>query len=362
MSGIDSALADAVRAPQGRLPAPGLLSVDGLRKWYPVRGGLFGRPAAWVRAVDGVSFEIQEGETFALVGESGCGKTTVGRSVLRLVEPTGGRVHFDGRDVLGLGRRALRRLRREMQLIFQDPYASLNPRMTVGEIVGEALEVHRIARGGEREERVAALLERVGLSAGYRSRYPHEFSGGQRQRIGIARALALQPRFIVCDEAVSALDVSIQAQILNLLQDLQQEFRLTYLFISHDLNVVQHLADRVAVMYLGRIVENAPAAELFADPKHPYTRALLAANPVPEPDVPRAPVPRGRGALAPRPAHAAVTSTRAARGPSSPARARSLRGPCSPAGARWSATSTRSPPSSTTRTSSGRGCPRPRRA
>jgi oligopeptide/dipeptide ABC transporter ATP-binding protein len=255
-----------------------------------VRGGLFARPSAWVRAVDGVSFEIREGETFALVGESGCGKTTVGRSVLRLVEPTSGELRFAGRDVLALGRGELRRLRRDMQLVFQDPYASLNPRLDVGEIVGEALEAHGIAHGREREARVAALLERVGLPASYRSRYPHEISGGQRQRIGIARALALQPRFVVCDEAVSALDVSIQAQILNLLRDLQAEFRLSYLFISHDLNVVEHLADRVAVMYLGRIVESAPAAELFADPKHPYTRALLAANPVPDPDARREPV------------------------------------------------------------------------
>jgi len=267
-----------------------LLEVRDLRVWFPVGAGLFGRPSAWLRAVDGVSFEIREGETFALVGESGCGKTTVGRSVLRLVEPTSGEVRFAGRDVLALGRGELRRLRRNMQLVFQDPYASLNPRLDVGEIVGEALEAHGIARGREREARVAALLERVGLPASYRSRYPHEFSGGQRQRIGIARALALQPRFVVCDEAVSALDVSIQAQILNLLRDLQAEFGLTYLFISHDLNVVEHLADRVAVMYLGRIVENAPAAELFADPKHPYTRALLAANPVPDPEARREPV------------------------------------------------------------------------
>jgi len=281
-----SAASEPGALPAGPPPAP-LLAVEGLRKWYPVRGGLFGRPAAFVRAVDGVSFEIRKGETFALVGESGCGKTTVGRSVLRLVEPTGGSVRFEGRDVLALRGGELRRLRRHMQLVFQDPYSSLNPRMTVGAIVGEALEVHGIARGREREDRVAALLERVGLAAGYRSRYPHEFSGGQRQRIGIARALALEPRFIVCDEAVSALDVSIQAQILNLLQDLQQELGLTYLFVSHDLNVVRHLADRVAVMYLGRIVENAPAAELFEDPKHPYTRALLASNPVPDPEAPR---------------------------------------------------------------------------
>jgi oligopeptide/dipeptide ABC transporter ATP-binding protein len=264
-----------------------LLSVSELRKWYPVRGGVLGRPIAWVRAVDGVSFEIRAGETFALVGESGCGKTTVGRSVLRLVEPTGGRVQFAGRDLLGLGRNDLRRLRRDMQIVFQDPYASLNPRLSVGQLVGEALAAHGIARGRELDDRVAALLERVGLPAAARSRYAHEFSGGQRQRIGIARALALEPRFIVCDEAVSALDVSIQAQILNLLRDLQQELALTYLFISHDLNVVEHLADRVAVMYLGRIVECAPAAELFADPKHPYTRALLAANPTPDPDAPR---------------------------------------------------------------------------
>jgi oligopeptide transport system ATP-binding protein len=293
--------AAVVPPPRSALEEPPMLGVEGLRKWYPVRGGLFGRPAAWVRAVDGVSFEIRRGETFALVGESGCGKTTVGRSVLRLVEPTGGSVRFEGRDVLGLGRAELRALRRHMQLIFQDPYASLNPRMTVGAIVGEAIEVHGLARGSEREDRVAALLERVGLSAGYRTRYPHEFSGGQRQRIGIARALALEPRFIVCDEAVSALDVSIQAQILNLLRDLQQELGLTYLFISHDLNVVQHLADRVGVMYLGRIVENAPAAELFADPKHPYTRALLEANPRPDPDAPRTPALAGEvpSALAP---------------------------------------------------------------
>jgi oligopeptide/dipeptide ABC transporter ATP-binding protein len=264
-----------------------LLTVSELRKWYPVRGGVLGRPVAWVRAVDGVSFAIRAGETFALVGESGCGKTTVGRSVLRLVEPTGGSVRFAGRDLLGLGRGELRRLRRDMQIVFQDPYASLNPRLSVGQLVGEALAVHGIARGSELDDRVAALLERVGLPAAARSRYAHEFSGGQRQRIGIARALALEPRFIVCDEAVSALDVSIQAQILNLLRDLQAELALTYLFISHDLNVVEHLADRVAVMYLGRIVECAPAAELFADPKHPYTRALLAANPTPDPDAPR---------------------------------------------------------------------------
>jgi oligopeptide/dipeptide ABC transporter ATP-binding protein len=268
-----------------------LLRVRGLRKWYPLRAGLFGRARAFVRAVDGVSFDVAAGETFALVGESGCGKTTVGRSILRLVPPTSGEVHFDGRDVLALRGAELRRLRRDMQIVFQDPYASLNPRMTVGAIVGEAVEVHGLARGSELDDRVAAVLERVGLSPDHRARYPHQFSGGQRQRIGIARALALEPRFIVCDEAVSALDVSIQAQILNLLAELQQALSLTYLFISHDLAVVEHLADRVAVMYLGQIVESAPAAELFAEPRHPYTRALLAANPMPDPDAPAGPAP-----------------------------------------------------------------------
>lgn len=263
-----------------------LLRVRDLRKWYPLRAGLFGRARSFVRAVDGVSFDVAAGETFALVGESGCGKTTVGRAILRLVEPSAGRVLFDGRDVLALRGAALRRLRRDMQIVFQDPYASLNPRMTVGAIVGEALEVHGIARGSELEDRVATVLRRVGLAPEHRRRYPHEFSGGQRQRIGIARALALEPRFLVCDEAVSALDVSIQAQILNLLAELQQELSLTYLFIAHDLAVVEHLADRVGVMYLGRLVESAPARELFADPRHPYTRALLAANPVPDPFAP----------------------------------------------------------------------------
>jgi len=262
-----------------------LLRVEGLCKSYPVRKGAFGRVAQEVRAVDDVSFEIREGETFGLVGESGCGKTTVGRSVLRLIEPSAGRVYFDGQDVLSLGGAALRTLRREMQIIFQDPYSSLNPRMTVGAIVGEALKVHGVAKGSELDQRVAGLLDRVGLPASYRSRYPHEFSGGQRQRIGIARALALRPRFIVCDEAVSALDVSIQAQILNLLQDLQRDFGLTYLFISHDLNVMEHLADRIAVMYLGKLVEIGATRVLFDAPRHPYTRALISANPVPDPEV-----------------------------------------------------------------------------
>jgi peptide/nickel transport system ATP-binding protein len=266
-----------------RAPVP-LLAVRNLRKHYPMRGGLLARPVGWVRAVDDVSFDVFPGETLALVGESGCGKTTVARSVLRLIEPTGGEIRYEGRDVLALDRRALRALRRRVQIVFQDPYSSLNPRLTVREIVGEALRVHGMATGEALDTRVGDLLERVGLARTDRTRYPHEFSGGQRQRLGIARALALEPRFIVCDEAVSALDVSIQAQILNLLRDLQAEFRLSYLFISHDLNVVRYIADRVAVMYLGKIVELAPTQTLFAAPKHPYTQALLDANPVPDPE------------------------------------------------------------------------------
>ncbi len=262
-----------------------LLEVSGLRKYYPVYSGVVARPTAWVRAVDDVSFDLRAGETLALVGESGCGKTTVARCVLRLIEPTGGEIRFEGRDLLALRRNELRPLRRRMQIVFQDPYSSLNPRFTVGEIIGEALKVHGVARGAELERRVGSLLERVGLARADSARYPHEFSGGQRQRIGIARALALEPKFIVCDEAVSALDVSIQAQILNLLRDLQQEFGLSYLFISHDLNVVRYIADRVAVMYLGRIVELAPTQTLFAAPQHPYTQALLDANPIPDPEV-----------------------------------------------------------------------------
>jgi oligopeptide/dipeptide ABC transporter ATP-binding protein len=261
-----------------------LLEVEDLRKYFPVRGGVLSRVTAEVKAVDGVSFQIGRGETFGLVGESGCGKTTVGRSLLRLIEPTAGRVIFDGQDVRACSGADLRRLRRRMQIVFQDPYGSLNPRMTVGSIVGEAMRMHGLAKGRDLEQRVERLLERVGLPASYRTRYPHEFSGGQRQRIGIARALALEPDFIVCDEAVSALDVSIQAQMLNLLADLQDEFGLSYLFISHDLNVVRHVADRVGVMYLGRLVEVARTEDLFGDPRHPYTRALISANPVPDPD------------------------------------------------------------------------------
>jgi oligopeptide transport system ATP-binding protein len=265
-----------------------LLEIRNLKKYFPVGGGLFSRRKGEVKAVDGVSLTIQEGETLGLVGESGCGKSTLGRSILRLVEPTAGEVFFQGKNVLNLAPRELRDMRREMQIIFQDPYASLNPRMTVGAIVGEALIIHRLAPNmRERDDRVVNLLETVGLHADYRSRYPHEFSGGQRQRIGIARALAVSPRLIVCDEPVSALDVSIQAQVINLLEDLQRQFGLAYLFIAHDLSVVEHVSRRVAVMYLGRIVEIASAHDLYTAPKHPYTEALLSAVPIPDPAVKR---------------------------------------------------------------------------
>jgi oligopeptide/dipeptide ABC transporter ATP-binding protein len=260
-----------------------LLKVDGLQKYYSLRRGLVARGRNAIMAVDGVSFEIAPGETFGLVGESGCGKTTVGRSLLRLIEPTGGQLTFAGQDILACTRSELRALRLRMQIIFQDPYSSLNPRMNVGAIIGEALQVHGIARGEELKNRVSQLLDRVGLPADYHNRYPHEFSGGQRQRIGIARAIALEPDLIVCDEPVSALDVSIQAQVLNLLSELQRELGIAYLFISHDLNVVRHIADRVGVMYLGRLVEVAPTEALFENPQHPYTQALIAANPVPDP-------------------------------------------------------------------------------
>jgi oligopeptide/dipeptide ABC transporter ATP-binding protein len=266
-----------------------LVEVRGLTVHFPVRTGVFSTVGAWVRAVEDVSFDVGRREIFALVGESGCGKTTTGRAILRLLEPTAGEVRFDGSPVLSLSRRELRALRRRMQIIFQDPYGSLNPRMTVGGIVGEPLRIHGIAAGAELERRVATLLERVGLDAGYHTRYPHEFSGGQRQRIGIARALALDPDFIVCDEAVSALDVSIQAQVLNLLRELQSDLGLAYLFITHDLNVVRYFADRVGVMYLGRLVEVASAEDLFREPLHPYTRALISANPVPDPELPLRP-------------------------------------------------------------------------
>jgi len=260
-----------------------LLVVENLEKYFPIRRGVFSRVVGQVKAVDNVSFHVDRGETLGLVGESGCGKTTTGRALLRLIEPTAGRLHFDGIDLRALQGKALRRLRRRMQIIFQDPYSSLNPRMTVLDIVGEALVVHGLARGAEREDAVRRLIERVGLSARCVNRYPHEFSGGQRQRIGVARALALHPDFIVCDEAVSALDVSVQAQVINLLIDLREEFGLAYLFIAHDLSVVRHISDRIAVMYLGEIVETATADDLFERPIHPYTQALLSAVPVTDP-------------------------------------------------------------------------------
>jgi oligopeptide/dipeptide ABC transporter ATP-binding protein len=259
-----------------------LLEVRDLVKHYTA-GGLFTRGAPPVRAVDGVSFDVGRGETLALVGESGCGKSSVGRTVLRLQEPTVGKASFEGVDVFGLDRTALRRLRRRMQIIFQDPYGSLNPRMTVGAAIAEGIEIHRLATGPEVGRRVGALLEEVGLDPGYGRRYPHEFSGGQRQRIGIARALAVEPSFIVCDEPVSALDVSVQAQVLNLLADLQRDRGLSYLFIAHDLAVVRQIAQRAAVMYLGRIVEAGPTEALLAAPRHPYTVALLSAVPEPDP-------------------------------------------------------------------------------
>src|SRR6187402_197370 len=274
---------------QAEEPTAPLVEVSGLRKYFPVTGGLFGGVVNQERAVEDVSFEVQRGETAGLVGWSGCGKTTVGRMVLRLLSPTAGSVRFAGQELQKLSSKELRRLRRRMQIVFQDPYSSLNPRRTVGDAIGEPLFVHGLAKGAEIDRRVSQLLERVGLPGSYRSRYPHEFSGGQRQRVCIARALALEPELIVCDEAVSALDISIQAQILNLLSDLQKELGLTYLFISHNLNVVRSVADRIAVMYLGKLVEVAPAAELFSAPRHPYTRALLSANPVPDPDVPLRP-------------------------------------------------------------------------
>jgi oligopeptide transport system ATP-binding protein len=260
-----------------------LLEIRNLKKHFPVGGGLFGRGAETVKAVDGVTLSVADGETLGLVGESGCGKSTLGRCIIRLIEPSDGQIVFDGQDVTALDVNEMRTLRRRMQIIFQDPYASLNPRMRVGEIVGEGMQIHKLAKGAELRDRVMQLLARVGLREEHFDRYPHEFSGGQRQRIGVARALAVNAQFIVADEAVSALDVSIQAQILNLLQDLQEEFKLTYFFISHDLRVVEHISDRVAVMYLGKIVEIAPAEAIYSDAQHPYTRALLSAAPLPDP-------------------------------------------------------------------------------
>ncbi len=272
-------------------PEP-LLKVKDLVKRFPIKGGLLNRTIDNVHAVDGVSFELAAGETLGVVGESGCGKSTTGRCILRLIEPTSGEVWFEGKNVIAADKTQLRALARDMQIIFQDPYASLNPRMTVSAIIGEALTIHKLTKTErEYEDRIVQLLETVGLSADHMRRYPHEFSGGQRQRIGIARALAVSPKMIVCDEAVSALDVSIQAQVINLLEDLREQFNLTYIFIAHDLSVVEHISHRVAVMYLGRIVEIATARDLYTNPLHPYTEALLSAVPIPDPTVKRVRIP-----------------------------------------------------------------------
>jgi len=264
-----------------------LLEIKNLKKYFPIKGGVFSRTVANVKAVEDVSLNVKPGEVVGLVGESGSGKTTAGRAILRLIEPTEGEIIFNGVDIAKVSKSQMREYRKEMQIIFQDPFASLNPRMTVGDIIGEALDIHKLARGKAREERVVQLLERTGLSAQHMRRYPHEFSGGQRQRIGIARALAVDPQFIVADEPVSALDVSIQAQVVNLLQDLKEELGLTLLFIAHDLGVVEYISDRVVVMYLGRIMEIAPAKELYRNPVHPYTEALLSAVPIPDPTIKR---------------------------------------------------------------------------
>lgn len=262
-----------------------VLQVNNLKKYYPVRGGLLQRVKAWVKAVDDVTFHVYEGESFGMVGESGCGKTTAGRTILRLVPATDGEVIFEGENIFDLNSSQLKQMRRDMQIIFQDPYSSLDPRMPVGESIGEGLRVHTNKNAQERYDIVAEMLTRVGMRADHSRRYPHEFSGGQRQRIGIARALALRPKFIVCDEPVSALDVSIQAQVLNILKDLQKDFGLTYLFIAHNLSVVEHFCDRVGVMYLGKMVEMASRDDLYRDPLHPYTQALMSAIPIPNPDV-----------------------------------------------------------------------------
>jgi oligopeptide/dipeptide ABC transporter ATP-binding protein len=285
----ETTTSDPAPAPAGFTPSTDdLLVVEDLKKYFPVtRGIVFQRQIGAVKAVDGVSFTVKRGETLGVVGESGCGKSTMARCVMKLLEPTGGRVVFDGRDITKYSRVRMRPVRREMMMIFQDPYASLNPRKRVGFIIAEALEVHKLGTAAEVKRRVQELLEVVGLNPEHYNRFPHEFSGGQRQRIGVARALAISPKLIVCDEPVSALDVSVQAQILNLLKDLQQEFGLTYLFIAHDLNVVRHISDRVMVMYLGHAVEIASREQLYAEPKHPYTGALLSAVPIPNPELGR---------------------------------------------------------------------------
>ncbi|WP_460040687.1 ABC transporter ATP-binding protein [Thermaerobacter litoralis] len=281
-AGPGSAAGPAQATPEAGAGEP-LVRVEDVKKYFPITRGVLGRTVGHVRAVDGVTMEIRQGETFGLVGESGCGKSTLARVILRLVPATGGRVWFAGRDLFALRGPELRRVRREMQIIFQDPFGSLNPRFTVADIIGEPLRVHGMRRRSQREARVAELMELVGLNPAWRHRFPHQFSGGQRQRIGIARAIALNPRFVVADEAVSSLDVSVQAQILNLLADLQERLGLTYLFIAHGLNVVRHVSTRVGVMYLGQLVEVAPTEELFRHPAHPYTAALLSAVPVPHP-------------------------------------------------------------------------------
>jgi oligopeptide transport system ATP-binding protein len=280
--------ASPIQVPKDGTADGALLSVQNLKMYFPITQGIIlQRQVGWVRAVDDISFQVRRGETLGLVGESGCGKSTTGRAILQLYKPTAGTVNFLGKSLTTLSGGDLRRMRREMQMIFQDPYASLNPRMTVGSIIGEPLEIHGLARGRQKQERVQELLRIVGLNPYFANRYPHEFSGGQRQRIGIARALAVQPSFIVCDEPISALDVSIQAQVINLLEELQEQFTLTYLFIAHDLSVVRHISDRVAVMYVGKIVELTTRDLLYERPLHPYTKALLSAVPIPDPAVER---------------------------------------------------------------------------